>query len=1112
MVEWYRTEPVVILFQNLIRRTTLFLTVYGLLAAHAAGAESESAVDYLTDIKPLLRTKCFACHSSLKQEGGLRLDAASLIKKGGDSGPAYVAGASATSLILERVSAGDDERMPPADDGPRLTAEEIALLTAWIEAGAAAPDEPIPDHPSRHWSFLPPVKTDVPSVSADWIRTDIDRFLAAEQQRIGADAVGETSPSMLLRRASLALTGLPPTPVERRAFLDDTSDAAFENAVDRLLESPRYGERWARHFMDLWRYSDPSGYGKEIRDGREHIWRWRDWIVDSLNEDKGYDQMIVEMLAADEVAPEDQAALRATGFLARNWYKFNRNVWLDNIVEHSSKAFLGLTVNCARCHDHKYDPIEQQGYYRLRAIFETHDVRDDRLQLASTESATGMLVRAYDAHLDRKTFTFLQGNADRPDKDPLPPGLPEFLGDLSVEPIPLPLTAWYPALRKEHRDAALKAARAEITAAQTAVENAQVALVAAKNRLDRFEPAKPESTKPGESRLASGSGQPQPGAGQAGQVVLNDDFSTLNPDQWEVESGKWSAEDGRVIQSVGATKQHRLITRMDHPRDFRAKLRLRITGGERYKSVGLGFDGHGAAMNAVYLSVSGPKVQFTSQNSNGRWQYPADGKASHAIKTGQDYVLELVVQDQLLNVLIDGQLKFALNLPQRSPGRMSIWAFSATAEFDQLDVTTLAPGTQLMTAVGSPPPTPKVLTRTDLELAVKVAQAAVQVAVARHRAAETGAAALEARTNAEIVKYGLAPGDSETLAAAAGQASRQHAVSQLAEQIAETELKIEQARQKQSEKSADELQAAEKQLATLQTKLEAARKQLDVASDQYAPLGPQYPRTSSGRRLAFARWIANRNNPLAARVLVNHIWLRHFDAPLVERTFDFGLRSPKPRHAKLLDFLAVQFMEEGWSLKKLHKRILMSGVYRLSSSSAGTSAATRAADPDNLTLWRMNARRMEAEVVRDSILSLGNSLDLTMGGPPVEHTQGQSVLRRSLYFRQDKERQMTFLSLFDGAKVNECYERKSTVAPQQALAMFNSRIAAEQAQKIAEAYSAKESGEFVKAIFRHVLCREPTSDEQRECTQFLAEFNGGDEARRQLALVLINHNDFVTIR
>ena len=1097
--------------QKLLGGSLLLLALSGVSATQTAHAEGGTSVDYLTDIKPLLHEKCFSCHSSRKSEGGLRLDAASLIVKGGDSGPAYVAGSVEKSLILERITDDDDNRMPPAEDGSRLSAEEVAKLTAWIEAGAAAPDEAIPEHPSQHWSFLPPVKADAPNISAGWIRSDIDKFLAAEHQRVGVSAVGETSRSMLLRRASLALTGLPPTPEERRAFLDDKSEAAFENAVDRLLASPRYGERWARHFMDIWRYSDPSGYGKEIRDGREHIWRWRDWIVESLNQDKGYDRMVVEMLAADEVSPDDQSSLRATGFLARNWYKFNRNVWLDNIVEHSSKAFLGLTVNCARCHDHKYDPFEQQGYYRMRAIFETHDLRDDPLQLASASgSPNGMLVRAYDAHLDRKTFTFLQGNEDRPDSgSPLLPGLPELLGELPVEPVPLPVTVWYPALRQENCEAALKAARAEITTADAALKNAQATLAASQKKLAEFKEPKPDSGKPVKPELAP----------TAGKAVLSDDFSKLNLDQWKVEGGEWSVKDGRVVQSIGTTKQHRLISSIDHPRDFRAVLRLKITGGDQYRSVGLGFDGNGRAMNAVYLSVSGPKVQFTSQGSDGRWQYPAAGMASHPIKVGQDYVLELAVKDQLLNVLIDGDLKVAYNLPKRKAGRISVWAFSATAEFDQLDVTTLPPETQLEPAAGGTAPPAKPLTRKDLQLALKVAGAAEKVAVAHQHAAQSRSAALEARTLAETVKYGVAEGEAETFAKAAGRASRQHAVNQLAEQISKAELKIEQARQKQETgakaaraKATGELQAAEKQIADLQKKIEAAQGQLENGSAQYAALGPQYPKTSSGRRLAFARWITDRKNPLAARVLVNHVWLRHFDAPLLERTFDFGLRSEKPRHAALLDWLAEQFMEDGWSLKKLHKRILMSGIYRRSSSSAGASAATQKADPDNHTLWRMNARRMEAEVVRDSVLALGGSLDLTTGGPPVEHTQGQAVLRRSLYFRQDKERQMTFLSLFDGAKVNECYERKSTVAPQQALAMFNSRIASGQARKIADSYASAKGGEFVKALFEHVLCREPTTKELSECTAFLAEFKGSPEARRQLALVILNHNDFVTIR
>lgn len=1078
-------------------------------AIHQVIAEdpAEDPVDYLSDIKPLLRDKCFSCHGALKQEGGLRLDAASLIRKGGDSGPAYVVGSADQSDLLQRVTDSDDNRMPPEDEGARLTAEEVAKLAAWIKAGAPTPEESIPAHPSQHWSFQPPVHVEVPNVSADWIHSDLDRFLVAEQLRVGVTAVGETSRSMLLRRAFLALTGLPPTPEQLRAFLDDTSDRAFEHAVDRLLESPRYGERWGRHFMDIWRYSDPSGYGDEIRDGRKHLWRWRDWIVESLNEDKGYDRMIVEMLAADEVAPVDHDALRATGFLARNWYKFNRNVWLDNIVEHSSKAFLGMTMNCVRCHDHKYDPLAHDDYYRMRAIFETHDVRDDLLPRASGANDE-MFVRVYDAHVDRKTYTFLQGDENRPTEDPLEPGVPELLGDLSIEPVQLPVAAWYPAITPENHAALVRAAQAKLVAAEATLKQARADHVAAKQTLADFRELAVESTEPLELESEQAA---------VSTPILGDDFSQLNEDLWQVENGDWSVKDGRMVQSNGATIQHRLVSAIKHPRDFRAKLRLRITGGDQYRSVGLGFDGQGVAMKSVYLSVAGGKVQFTSQGENGRWQYPSAGSASHPIELGQDYFLELIVKNQLLNVLIDGELKLAYNLPQRQAGNLSVWAFSATAEFDQLDVTTLPAGTELA-AAGNSADSTALPTRQGLQLALEVSEAAEAVAVEHHKAMQSAIASLQARIAAETVKYGLAEGKVQALVSAAGYASHRHAIDQLAEQVAASKLSLAQMQQKLgkaadgSEKKDAKIIAEQKKMEELQQKLVSAEEQLDNGLTDYAPLGPQYPKTSTGRRLAFANWIANFQNPLTARVLVNHVWLRHFGVPLVERTFDFGLRSERPQHADLLDWLAIQFMADGWSLKKLHKQILMSGLYRRSSSSLGATAATLAADPDNLAMWRMNARRMEAEVVRDSVLHLGGSLDLKMGGPPVEHTQGQSVLRRSLYFRQDKERQMTFLSVFDGAKVNECYERNSTVAPQQALALFNSEIAAGQASKIAEMYAGLSQGELVTALFEHVLCRDANAKEIAECLQFLSDLNDSPEARRQLALVLLNHNEFVTIR
>lgn len=1081
--------------------------------ALTAGNVSAEDVDYLRHVKPLLEQKCYSCHSARKQEGGLRLDAAVLIKEGGDNGPVIEVEKPAASYLLERVTAGEDERMPPPESGSRLTSDEIVVLRQWIAAGALAPEEPIPAPPTEHWAFQQPQRSEPPSVRASWVRNPVDQFLAAQQQRVGATAVGETSQAMLLRRASITLTGLPPTRDELLAFLDNPSPNAYEEAVDRLLESPRYGERWARHFMDIWRYSDPSGYGKEIRDGRQHIWRWRDWIVASLNEDKGYDRMVQEMLAADELAPGDSDALRATGFLARNWYKFNRNLWLDNIVEHSAKAFLGLTVNCAKCHEHKYDPIEQTDYYQLRAFFETHDVRDDAIPSATALGAgPNMLVRAYDAHLDRPTFRFVRGDENRPDKDrPVEPGLPQVLdgGSLDIQPVALPVTAWYPALRADRRAAAIQSAEEQVAAAKKALQAAASATGTAKKALAAYQEEAPKATS---STAATPDRKPQP---PRLEPILEDEFATLSENDWHVESGDWKINNGRLVQSAGASQQHRVISTIDHPRNFRATAKLRITGGDVYKSVGIGFDGHGRAMNSVYVSFSGQKVQFSTQGDNGVWQYPQDALAAHRLEEGKDYALEIAVRDQLLNVLIDGELQVAYVIPaQRKPGKFSLYAFSATADFDRFQIAPLEPNVMLSQAMGDASPKNKPKTREDYILAVRVAEAAEVAAKAKLETALAEQVSLNARIEAELIKHELQEGDYPATAKSAGLAERKLKVAQLEQQITDSRSKLLQGEQSPpaDAKGKQALQQVKANLPKLQQQVTAAREALESESVTYALLGPQYPRTSSGRRLAYARWITSDDNPFAARVLVNHVWLRHFDRPLIERTFDLGLRSDKPRHAGLLDWLALKVIEDDWSLKQLHKLILTSGAFRLSSSASEGTPETRANDPDNATYWRMNTRRMEAEVVRDSVLHLGGSLDVTMGGPPVEHTLGQSVLRRSIYFRQDKERQMTFLSLFDGAKVNECYQRKATVAPQQALAMFNSAIAAQQAKKITDRFAGSSGESYVRNLFEHLLCRPPSADEVAQCTAYLTSFKQGMEARRQLALVLLNHNDFVTIR
>ena len=1076
----------------------------------STAASTDEPVDYHKQIKPILAEQCFSCHGALRQKGGLRLDAAVFLSKGGDSGPLYSDRKSAGSLLIERLTSEDsDERMPL--EGKPLKAEQIALLSKWIDQGAVAPaNETIPPDPRKHWAFKPLRRPTTPATKGTWVRNDIDRFIASRHEQRGLVTVEEPSRSILLRRVYFDLVGLPPTRDELTAFLGDTAPGSYERAVDRLLGSPRYGERWARHWMDIWRYSDPSGFEKEIRDSRKHIWRWRDWIIDSLNADKGYDRMLIEMLAADEAAPADTAALPATGFLARNWYKFSRNVWLDNIVEHSSKAFLGLTMNCARCHSHKYDPISHKDYYQMRAIFETHSVRDEPLNRADSSS---IMVRAFDSEAATPTYLFIQGDVSQPDKDvSIKPATPRILGGkLKIEPVNLPPSAYYPALQPASQKIALKAADKEIEKGRSAIQPAEGALEKAKLTLSEFTPA-----PTGQQATGSDSKVSPPKPVKAPAPTLADDFTSLDQESWVIEAGNWKAADGQLVQDRGDSKLYRLLSKKDHPQDLHARLSLTITGGDVYHSAGIGFDGHGKAMHAVYLSVQGAKVQVTLQSSDGSFTYPKTGLKSLPLELNREYALEVAVRDRLLNVLVDDKLAVAFNLPaDRRAGKLSIWTFSATASFNRIEAGALASGFQLISPANLSSSKAKPATKADLETAVALAEEKLAAARLHLVTVEAQRESLAARYTAERTKYGFDPGDAKKLALAASRSERLVAVRKLEEQITRDRLQIIEAKQKQSSgdpKAGKTVAAAEKSLSSRKKQLMEAQARMEGASAKYKSLGSTHPKTSTGRRLALARWITSSQNPLTARVAVNHIWLRHFNEPLVERTFDFGLRSPKPLHADLLEWLAFQFIEDGWSMKKLHRLIVTSGVYRRASSAGQAANPSGKLDPDNHFYWRMNPRRAEAEAVRDSILHLGDSLDLATGGPPIDNKQGQKVLRRSIFFRHDKERQMTFLSLFDGAKVNECYRRRATVAPQQALAMYNSPIAATQSQKIAGSFAQRNDREFIQAVFEHILCRPPTPGEQKECENFLADIPDRKRARQQLALVILNHNDFVTIR
>jgi hypothetical protein len=394
------------------------------------------------------------------------------------------------------ASTDPEERMPPEHEGQPFSSEQIALLTRWIAEGASAPVGELPEpDPRDHWAFRPRQRPTVPAVKqADRVRNPIDAFLAQGLETAGLTPRPEAPRRLQIRRLYLDLIGLPPTEAEMRQALSDTSEEGYQRSVDRLLDDPRHGERWARHWMDVWRYSDPWGLGDQHRNSAKHLWHWRDWIVESLNADLPYDEMICLMLAADETHPDDLEQLRATGFLARNYFLFNRNQWLDETVEHVGKAFLGLTLNCAKCHDHKYDPLPQTDYYRMRAFFEPYQVRMD-LVPGESDMARDSIPRAYDRDPETPTYRFVRGQETQPDRSRvMTPGVPAVLGVglPDIRPVHLPPSAWQPerrpwvfetqvlVARKELETVRAEAARASTNAAASVIASAKIAVAAAR--------------------------------------------------------------------------------------------------------------------------------------------------------------------------------------------------------------------------------------------------------------------------------------------------------------------------------------------------------------------------------------------------------------------------------------------------------------------------------------------------------------------------------------------------------------------------------------------------------------------------------------------------------
>ena len=1126
-----------------------------------SSVRADESIDYAKQIKPVLQARCFACHGVLKQQAKLRLDTAAFAISGGESGAAIKPGDVSASLLLKRISAVEEsERMPP--EGEPLKPAEITAIKAWIEQGAKAPSDEQPERdPRDHWAFKTPVRPGIPDHDSQIVdrksknKNPIDAFIAAEHHKRGLTSQPPADKRVWLRRVSLDLTGLPPTREELEAFDKDGSEEAYDKVVNRLLDSPQYGERWGRHWMDIWRYSDWWGLGAEVRNSQKHIWHWRDWIIESLNADKGYDQMLREMLAADELYPNDLDRLRASGFLARQYFKFNRTSWLDETVEHTAKAMLGLTFNCAKCHDHKYDPFAQLDYYRIRAIFEPYQVRTD-LVPGETDFEKDGIPRAFDCNLDAQTFLHIRGDDRNPDKARvIEPTFPAFLSwnETKIEPLSLPAEAVQPGLRPFVIETYLKQAEQHIADAHAALASAKKQLSEAAKKADENKPGNAKDDRDQKDAKRSDVMETA-----ESKPVVEENFATAKPGLWEMRDGMWTYSDGKLIQSQAGAVRAALRLKQLPPVDFEAKLRYVPTGGDMWKSVGLTFDVTEAGNETLaYLSSNapGPKSQV-SYKVGGNHVYPAEGAQARQIELNKPHELTLRVRGTLVNVIVDGQHSIAYRLPiARQRGMMELITYDAKVELLSFELRELPTDVKLAQAEsvkGKPFDGPQPVDQA--KLAVVIAEKALA-------AAEAQPTSIKARAAADWARAQQPPADNvAVLIADAVRAERIAAAAKADEEVSRTELDVLRAT---PEKRAE----AEKKLVAAKAAFDAAHKSIDMPGESYTSLigaskmlesnleteasrSKPFPQTSTGRRSAFAKWLTDPKHPLPARVAVNHIWSRHFGRPLVPTVFDFGRKGTPPTHPELLDWLAVELIDHNWSMKHIHRLIVTSQTYRRTSSSkddggmgregdgeknnAGQDSSSRngdsvsanlSLDPENRFYWRMNPIRMEAQTVRDTLLSLAGELDLTLGGPSIP-VNNEASRRRSLYFVHSHNEHQKFLSMFDDASVLECYRRAESIVPQQALALENSPLATTMAEKIAQRLAASNptasEQDFIRAAFLTVLSVEPTESEQATVAEALARLieagkfknrtNPEAQARANLIHALLNHNDFVTVR
>ncbi len=1041
-------------------------------------------------IRPLFAAHCYECHSHAagKSKGHLFLDAREGWEQGGDSGPALLAGNPEQSLLVRAVRYGDQNlQMPPKQ---KLDAREIEDLVAWIRDGAFDPRTQADAQPAAaarpdgraHWAFQPLRAVAPPDVRGErWVRNEIDRFVLARLEQEGLAPAPEADKRTLLRRASFDLLGLPPTSAEIDAFEADSSPEAFEHVVDRLLASPHYGERWGRRWLDLARYSDSNGLDENL--AMAQAWRYRDWVVGALNRDLPYDQFVTQQLAGDLLPrPADERALgaqlAATGFLVlgpkvlaeQDKQKLVMDT-VDEEIDVASKALMGVTMSCARCHDHKFDPWTQRDYYALAGILKSTKTLAN-LDFVSRWNEVELATDEHKAARDAFQKSVMEADAK--------------------------VAALVKQGEEELREQMLRELDGNLSSAWERVQS--ISIIEAEDFARGNVLVDRETWGTKEDAIV------RTGNGERPQFA-----------EWEFSGGgnleiqaHYAAQDARpvrvLIDGIEVAKEALGETTgswFPDAQRWRSVPSRNLDEGKHVLRVER--DGDLPHIDAWAIDSIRAYPNFPSVRIPGEHLRPP--LSAESCNTGWSWTRL--------------RLRLAKARTHRDPV-LAPWIEFGTPE----------PAAELPISRLLGPSRPATLD--ELAARYQVAATVVLHEWNAKRSKDPKADGLDDPTNELVRKFLVGPDGVFTLRAEEVESSLPGAL--------RGEIATARAARKELDAHAPAriekaLGAAEGEIADVPVHIRGSHLNLEpkpvprgfpaLLAERVAP--PAIPETSSGR-LELARWLCDPAHPLTARVMVNRIWQGHFGAGLVRTPSNFGLRGEAPTHPELLDWLAGEFVRRGWSLKAMHRLVMLSSAYRMDSNPA---AAARERDPENRLVSHQNRRRLEAECVRDALLCASGRLDPALGGTLLATKDGEYVTndqsndaaqytstRRSLYLPVIRNSIYDLFSTFDYADPSMALEQRSaTVDPSQALLLWNSPLAVGESEGFARSLLARgdlDDRARLDELWQRAYQRAPREGERSRAVAFLADHlahdSGGDARLRawaSLCRALCASNEFL---